>query len=117
MNLKDYITESLHYWEPRRIIYNFVLVAITLYYVIPFALEHRHPQFQWSTALVFLFALGVVANILYCAAYPVDIFIQFSDFRNTWLRFRGVLFLIGLALAGALTWFWAASLFDPLSRW
>jgi hypothetical protein len=53
-----------------------------------------------------LFILAVLANIAYCAAYLVDIVAQMSGFRDIWLRFRWILFLIGLAFASILTrWF------------
>jgi hypothetical protein len=57
-----------------------------------------------------LFILATVANLLYCAAYPIDVFVQLSPYRERWCRFRGTLFVLGLTLAAALTYFWAAAM-------
>lgn len=114
MEIKNYITDSLRYWEPRRIIYNIVLAAITIAYAIPFAKADGHAGFQWPQCLLHLLILAAGANILYCAAYPVDVFIQCSHYRALWLRLRWMMFITGLALASALTWFYVSSMFCPV---
>jgi hypothetical protein len=100
--VKDLITDALRYWEPRRLVYNGVLAVIVVVYawlVLP-----DHGTGEWLPTLATLFVLAVGANVAYCAAYPVDLFLQCSDFRSTWLRYRWGLFLIGLLLAMAITW-------------
>ena len=109
MALKTHITEALRYWEPRRIVYNLVLALITAYYAVPAALKER--DFSWIDGILGLFVLAIIANILYCAAYPVDIFIQMSDFKDIWIKFRWLLFLTGVALAGIFTWFICSGIF------
>ena len=100
--MKDLITDALRYWEPRRLVYNGVLAVIVVVYAWP-GLSERGAR-EWLPALATLLVLAVGANVAYCAAYPVDLFLQCSDFRSTWLRYRWGLFLIGLLLAMAITW-------------
>jgi hypothetical protein len=66
--------------------------------------------------LLLLFLLAVLANVAYCAAYVPDIFAQASGFRDVWLRFRWVLFLIGVIFAAILTRFWSMGLFLETHR-
>lgn len=100
--MKDLITDALRYWEPRRLVYNGVLAVIVVVYAWPVLPDHRAGE--WLPVLATLFVFAVGANVAYCAAYPIDLFLQCSDFRLTWLRYRWGLFLIGLLLAMAITW-------------
>jgi hypothetical protein len=107
---REYATNAISYWEPRRIVHNLVLLTIvTAYFVI--GLPHSRPVlFDVNTVLV-LFVLCVLANVAYCAAYIVDVLAQASGFRDLWLRLRWALFLLGIAFAGTLTRFWAIGIF------
>lgn len=99
--MKDLITDAIRYWEPRRLIYNAVLAVIVLiqaWPVLPVLLRG-----DGLPALAALFVLAIIANIAYCAAYPVDLFLQCSEFCATWRRYRWVLFVIGLLMAAVLT--------------
>jgi uncharacterized membrane protein len=106
---REFLSNAIRYWEPRRIVYNLVLAVIV---VVHFA--HGLP-FSKSTlqfnSLLFLFALAVLANVAYCAAYIPDVFAQMSGLRDSWLRFRWVLFVIGLAFAAILAHFFSLSMF------
>jgi hypothetical protein len=62
--------------------------------------------------LVLLFVLAVLANVAYCAAYVVDVFVQASGFRERWLKMRWVVLVIGLAFASTITHFFASSIFS-----
>ena len=61
--------------------------------------------------VLFLFILCVVANILYCAAYVVEIFAQVSGFRALWIRCRWLLLAVGILFAGVITRFFALGFF------
>ena len=61
--------------------------------------------------VLLLFVLAVLANVAYCACYVVDVVAQLSAFRELWLRFRGALFLVGVAFAGTLTYFFSFGFF------
>ena len=83
---KSCLTNAISYWETRRIVYNAVLAVIVLGYFVanlPTSSQRISPD-----AIFGLFILAVLANVAYCAAYLVDIAVQMSGFRDSWLRLR-----------------------------
>jgi hypothetical protein len=109
--LRESLTDSIRYWEPRRIIYNLVLAAITTIYFVIGLPPSKHALSVNS--LLFIFLLAVLANVAYCAAYLADVFAQLSGFREIWRSYRWVLFVIGLLFAAVITRFWALAMFSP----
>jgi len=109
MRLRDVVTEALRFWEPLRIVYNAVLAIIVIGYFI--AAWPASAQALTLNGALILFILAVLANVLYCAAYLGDVFVQLSGFRATWLRVRWGLFLVGTAFAAAITRFFALGFF------
>ena len=110
-SLRDYATDAIKFWEPRRVIYNLVLAAIVIIY---FGVGYPASKASVSIDLLLgLFILAVVANVAYCAAYLVDIFAQASGFRETWQRYRWLLFVIGTTFAAVITRFVAMGMFHP----
>jgi hypothetical protein len=108
---RDSVTAAIRYWEPRRLIYNFVLAGIVLIY---FGLNYATSRSKISLDLaLLLFLLAVLANVAYCAAYPVDIFVSASSYREQWLKYRWVIFLIGVLFAATITRFFALGMFQP----
>jgi hypothetical protein len=107
---REAISAAIRYWEPRRILYNAVLV-VEVAAIFALRLPGSRSQLTVDLAL-FLFVLAVLANVGYCACYVVDVAAQVSAFRATWLRFRWALFMVGLAFAGVLTYFFASRLFS-----
>jgi hypothetical protein len=108
--LRDYATDAVKFWEPRRVLYNLVLTAIVLIYFVV-----GYPTSRTSLSLDFclaLFLLAVVANVVYCAAYIVDLFVQSSGFRELWQRYRWLLFAIGTTFAAIITRFVAMGMFQ-----
>jgi len=103
------LTDAIRYWEWRRIAYNAVLASIV---IVLFSMN-------WPASLncitvgrvELLFVLAVLANVAYCAAYVVDVTAQSSAFRSTWIRYRWMLFALGVLFAGTLTQFFAAKFF------
>ncbi len=62
-----------------------------------------------------LVIMAMLANMCYCAAYVVDVFVQLSNFRDAWRSRRWILFILGLVIAGILTQLVAEGMFgDPL---
>jgi hypothetical protein len=108
--LREYATDAIRYWEPKRIPYNLSLAAIVILY---FSLNlPRSEAFLTLNGLLFLFVLTVLANVAYCAAYVVDIFVQGSGFRQLWLSYRWVLFTVGLAFAIVLARYFCLMIFE-----
>lgn len=107
--LADAATNGHRYWEPRRPIYNAVLVAVVLVYFFA-----GWPT-SWQTLSVNvglqLFQLAVIANVLYCFAYIPDLFAQLSSLRSTWLASRWIVFLIGTTFAATIARFISMGLF------
>ena len=98
--MKEIITDSLRYWEPRRILFNALLAVV----VVGSFLGHHAPSISrlaWQSMLGLLLA-AILANVLYCAAYIADLFLQLSEYRPVWRRYRWVLLLLGTAFAAGL---------------
>ena len=108
---RDLISDAIGYWEPRRIGYNVVLAAIVLAWVV-LTWPHFSGAFTWQSALG-VFVLAVLANVCYCAAYVVDVTVQYSVFRDSWRRRRWALWVIGVVFAGAITFYWIADEIYP----
>ncbi|MGB8010796.1 MAG: hypothetical protein WCF68_04230 [Terriglobales bacterium] len=106
---RDYLGNAIRYWEPRRILYNLLLAAIVAFHFVK-GLPFSRTVVQFNSVL-FLFVLAVLANVAYCAAYVPDVFVQMSSLRDSWLRYRWALFVIGLAFAAVPTHFWSLALF------
>jgi hypothetical protein len=108
--VRDSVTAAIRYWEPLRLVYNLALAAIVLTY---FCLNYPASLSIISlNFLLILFLLAVLANIAYCAAYPVDVFVSASSFRTQWLKYRWIIFVIGLLFAATLTRFLAIGMFQ-----
>ena len=105
------VADALRYWEPRRILYNALLALIVLGYFLAGWPETK--SLLTLDGIFWLFFLAVLANVCYCAAYVVDLFVQLSPLRASWMRVRWLLFLVGLAFAAIITRFFAIAAFLP----
>lgn len=102
-------TDAIKYWEPRRILYNLALAIVVL---VCFWAEYPGSKVALQLDLgLFIFLLAVLANVAYCAAYPVDIFAQASGYQDLWRKYRWALLVVGTLFAGVITRFVALGLF------
>jgi hypothetical protein len=107
--LSTYAANALRYWEPRRLVYNTVLAAVV---VVHFALAWPASRDKLSLdVLLGLFILAVLANIVYCAAYAADLFVQFAGLETAWRRGRMVLLIVGTCFAATLAHFFLQQAF------
>ena len=107
--LREAVTSAIRYWEPRRLLYNFVLAVVVL---ACFGLNYPVSKSTISLDFVLmLFLLAVLANVAYCAAYVVDIFASASGYREQWWKLRWIIFTIGLLFAAIITRFFALGFF------
>jgi hypothetical protein len=106
---RDAVSEAIRYWEPRRYLYNLVLVIVVAAVYVTNLPASR--QGLGANGVQVMFVLAVLANVAYCAAYPVDVIVQLSSFRAAWLRVRWILLLVGLAFAAILANFFSQGLF------
>ena len=107
--VREILTNAIRFWEWRRLFYNLVLAAVVLLdFSRLFPASKRALEFH---ALLTLFLLAVLANAAYCAAYLVELLVQFSEFRAPWRRWRIALWLLGAAFAAVLAHFFAIGMF------
>jgi hypothetical protein len=110
---RENLTNAIRFWEPMRVAYNLALAAIVLIY---FARSYpASKEVVTVNGILLLFLLAVLANVAYCAAYPVDVFAQASGYRELWRKWRWVFFAIGLMFAGTITRFFSMATFAPLT--
>lgn len=107
------LSDAIRYWEPRRILYNFALLAVVAAVYFTNLPESR--QFLSGDGIQLLFVLATLANVAYCAAYVVDVVAQLSSFRPAWLRLRWIILLIGVVFAAILANFFSRGLFAHLT--
>jgi|SRR5579872_4178360 len=100
------LDNSLRFWERGRIAYNAVLLAIVALWVI-LSWPHFRPALN-ARIIAVTFVLAVLANVCFCAAYLVDIPLQYSSWQRHWRRWRWILWLIGTLFAGIIANYWIA---------
>jgi hypothetical protein len=108
---RDALSNAIRFWERMRILYNAVLILI-----VAGSFIHDYPgskAFLKLGWILLLFLLAVGANVVYCAAYLVDIPVQMSGYREKWMSLRMVLLVVGTACAGILAYFWSLGFFQP----
>lgn len=101
----------LRYWEPRRILFNVILAAVVLGWIVL-----TWPHFREASltqGITFLLFAAVVMNLCYSAVYLVDLPLQSS---TTWLRWRWGLWLAGTLFALLLENYWIADEIYPYVR-
>ena len=107
--IREILTDAIRFWEWRRLFYNLALAAVVL---LDFSRHFPHSKRALEFhALLTLFLLTVLANAAYCAAYLVELLVQFSEFREPWRRYRVVLWLVGTVFAAVLAHFFAIGMF------
>ncbi|HLV95060.1 MAG TPA: hypothetical protein VKS44_07695 [Candidatus Acidoferrales bacterium] len=105
------LADAGRYWERRRVIYNVVLGAVVVLW-LTVTWPHFQPAFTWLN-LLRLTGLALIANLLYCAAYLVDIPMQLSAVGTGWRNRRWTLWLLGTIFAFVLTNYWIADEIYP----
>jgi len=102
--LREILDDAIRYWESRRLAYNLVLTVVVIAWVAT-----TWPHFRGALTLESLLALVIlaaIANLCYCAAYLVDIPMQYSSFCVVWRRRRWLLWVVGMLFAVALSNYW-----------
>lgn len=94
---REHVTDALRFWELARLPYNLILLAI----VAGAMWLGEHDLRAWVGLAPTFLVLGVAANLVYCAAYPVDLLVQASDYRGQWRALRWLVWGAGMALAAA----------------
>ena len=105
VSLRDALSNAIHYWELRRVVYNLALAAVVI--ALAIASWTRIATRLSFELLLGLLVLAVLANVCYCAAYVVDLPMQLSSHGGTWKRWRWLLWLFGVLFGMALAGYWA----------
>jgi hypothetical protein len=108
---RELLADAVRFWEPRRIPYNLVLIAIVFTWLVA-TWPHFRPALTLPSLGIFT-VLGLIANVCYSVAYLVDIALQTVSIRSVWRRWRWVLWLAGLIFAIVLTNYWIADEIYP----
>jgi hypothetical protein len=101
--------EALRYWEPRRVLYNLALAAVVAAHLIA-SWPAARTILSWDHLFLLIF-LAVLANVCYCAAYAVDLFVQYSALRAAWTRWRWVVLWVGIVFGAVVAHFFASGMF------
>jgi hypothetical protein len=105
------LREAARFWEPWRVAYNLVLAAVVLAWLIA-TWPHFRPALT-RQSLLLLLVLAALANVCYCAAYPVELLLRISPGRVPGRRLRWRLWLGGTVLAILLACYWIADEIYP----
>lgn len=106
--------DSVRFWEPRRLLYNAVLAAVALIWILV-TWPHFRPMFTIQSLLLLL-VLGLMANVCYCAAYLIDLPLMLSSFGAMRTGFRWGLWALGTIVAIVLANYWIADEIYPFVR-
>lgn len=100
---REEISNAVRFWEIARLPYNLILAAG--FFLISFGVEGGLDGVRSLTLIDWagLFVLAVIANALYCLAYPMDLLFQASRWAGLWRRLRPLAWFAGLVTALYLT--------------
>ena len=109
---RDLSSDAIRYWEPRRLVYNALLTVV----VVGCALADGRglDRLLGLQNLLLFFVLAVLANVAYCAAYVVDLFLQSTHFRDARGSWRLFVASVGFTFAAVLAYFFTGALFSGL---
>jgi hypothetical protein len=105
------LADAIRYWEPRRLVYNLVLTAVVVIWLLA-TWPHFRPALTLNSLLL-MAILALLANLCYCAAYVADIAMQYSTLSAIWRRRRWILWLMGMLFAIVLENYWIADEIYP----
>jgi hypothetical protein len=103
--------DAIRFWERNRVVYNLVLMGVVVGW-ITLTWPHFRPAMHLFP-LFQLIVLGLIANVLYSAAYLVDVPMQSLGIVRHWQLWRWALWGFGTLLAFLLTNYWIADEIYP----
>lgn len=109
--MRVWLGEAARFWEPRRLVYNLVLGAFALAWIVR-TWPHFRPAMTMEN-LGRLMVLGLLANVCYSAGYVMDILIQQSAVASSRRLQRSALWVVGMVLAVLFENYWIADEIYP----
>lgn len=109
--MREWLSEAARFWEPRRLVYNLVLAAFVIGWILR-TWPHFRPAMTMEDSGR-LMILALLANVCYCAAYVVDILIQQSAAESSRRLQRSGLWVAGMVLAALFENYWIADEIFP----
>jgi len=106
--------EAARFWEPRRIVYNLLLSAVAIVWIVA-SWPHFRPAMTLES-LGIMTVLALLANLCYCAAYTAEIpplGFPLGAARN---RGRWAIWVLGTLLAILFENYWIADEIYPFVR-
>ncbi len=110
-SFREFFSNAIGFWEPRRLVYNFCLAVVVLIWLTA-TWPHFRPALSLFSLLRFC-VLGLLANLCYCAAYLIDIPIQHTVPEIACKNQRWILWLVGTLFAIVLANYWIADEIYP----
>lgn len=108
------LIEAARFWEPRRLLYNFLLTGVVLIWVVK-TWPHFRPAMTLES-LGIMVVLALLANACYCAAYLAEILIQNATSSAAWNRQRWAIWVAGTLFAILFENYWIADEIYPFVR-
>ena len=103
--------EAARFWEPRRIWYNGALFVVVLLW-LALTWPHFRPALTLE-ALGKMTVLALLANVCYCAAYLVELFVQALASDGGRRRIRWAVWILGMLFALLVENYWIADEIYP----
>ena len=98
--VRNSFIRALRYWEPRRLVYNLVLLAVSISLTYRELMELvTEPPIRIVGVLVVMAIFCLIANVLYCVAYLPDVLLQLTPLSAMWQKCRWVVFSAGTVLS------------------
>jgi len=102
---------AARFWEPRRLVYNALLFAVCVIWVVK-TWPHFRPAMTLES-LGIMTVLALLANVCYCAAYLGEILIQNASSSEGWNRQRWAIWVAGTLFAIFFENYWIADEIYP----
>ncbi|HEX8835301.1 MAG TPA: hypothetical protein VF748_00065 [Candidatus Acidoferrum sp.] len=103
--------DAARFWEPRRLLYNLLLLGVVLVWVTR-TWPHFRPAITLES-LGIMTVLALLANLCYSAVYLAEILIQNATCGVAWNRQRWAVWVVGTLLAILFENYWIADEIYP----
>ncbi|PYT82683.1 MAG: hypothetical protein DMG40_05260 [Acidobacteria bacterium] len=105
------LRDAARFWEPRRPLYNLLLFAVVVLWVVKTWPHFRSAMTLESLGIMTVLAL--LANVCYSAAYLAEMLIQNATSSASWNKQRWVVWVVGTLLAILFENYWIADEIYP----